>query len=545
MKLPRKISNGEGKMLLVSRRAGLLVTSFALLALSISPVNAKSNITYMESANAQVSLTSIMTAGDLVGSYVVPGIPDGFGVLQSGKDRLKLITNHEWSATNAVAAGRNSAGGLAGGSFMSESIYNTKTGEVESMRDFISDIEWFDYSTGKHGSSPKGPTGAAAKDSYGTENHGRLLNRFCSASLAEAGVFYDSASGTGYRDEIYLAGEEGGDESRAFAANMSGDLVQLPRLGLSSWENLVPAKTGNKTTVVMGLEDGSATDSQLWMYVGSKTNSGAWYEKAGLDNGKLYVLASDELANDNALRTSVGKNKPVDVSFEKLDWNTYGVAQNKQANELGMELARVEDGHFDPKKPNDFYFVTTESNKDPRATAPNPATPTVSRDGGALWRLRFKDVGNPLKGATLEMLLDGSEAPYLSKPDNITIDDLGNILIQEDPGNNAHIARIVAYNIKTQKVNTLAQFKSEYFAVGAASAITQDEESSGIIDVTKFLRTGAKDSARYYMYVVQVHASPAKSRPDLDPTSSWLPLAVEGGQWVIMKVADWRSVYSS
>ena len=95
-----------------------------------------------------------------------------------------------------------------------------------------------------------------------------------------------------------------------------------------------------------------------------------------------------------------------------------GRSQNFVANQVGIEFARIEDGHFDPMKPNDFYFVTTESNKDPKATSPNPSTPTIPRDGGALWRLRFADVANPLKGATLTMLLDGTESPYLNKPED-------------------------------------------------------------------------------------------------------------------------------
>jgi secreted PhoX family phosphatase len=317
----------------------------------------------------------------------------------------------------------------------------------------------------------------------------------------------------------------------------------MPRFGLAAWETFVPAPTTSKNTVVFGNEDGAATDSQLWMYKGTKQKDGSWYEQAGLANGSLYVLATD-VANDNEFRAKYGKGKGAPISFETIDWKANGKVQNGQARQLGMELARVEDGHFDPKKPNDYYFVTTESNKDPKATAANPATPTVSRDGGALWRLRLKDVNDPLKGGTLTMLLDGSEAPYLSKPDNIVMDDLGNILIQEDPGNNAAIARVVSYRVSDGKLATVAQFNPEYFTTGATAFITQDEESSGIIDVTKYLKSGSSDKAKYYMLVAQIHASPTKSRPDLTPAPYGLDNAVEGGQWYVMKVSNWEQIYS-
>jgi hypothetical protein len=142
------------------------------------------------------------------------------------------------------------------------------------------------------------------------------------------------------------------------------------------------------------------------------------------------------------------------------------------------------------------------------------------------------------------MLLDGSEELYLSKPDNIVVDDLGNILIQEDPGNNAAIARVVSYRISDGKLATVAQFNPEYFTTGATAFITQDEESSGIIDVTKYLKSGSSDKAKYYMLVAQIHASPTKSRPDLTPAPYGLDNAVEGGQWYVMKVSNWEQIYS-
>jgi len=529
-------------MLKVKKSNLLLAALVAALISSTVPANAAAGITYMQGANASVTLTPFATAGDRIGNYLIGGIPDGMGVIQSG-NKLRVVTNHEWSNSNAVAAARASSAGLTNGSYVSEMHYDLSKKEIVAGKDFMQFVEWFDYKALDYTYEPTAPKGAEAKDQYGSINHATLMNRFCSSTLADAGTFYSKSAGVGYKGAVYLTGEEGGDESRGFAGNEEGDFAQMPRLGLAAWETFVPAPTTTKSTVVFGNEDGSAIDSQLFMYAGTKTKTGEWYEKAGLTNGKLYVMASDVL-NDNAFRAKYAKGVSAPASFKVIDYKQNGKLQNDKARELGMTLARVEDGHFDPKKPNDYYFVTTESNKDPKATAPNPATPTVSRDGGALWRLRLKDVNDPLKGGTLTMLLDGSEAPYLSKPDNIVVDDLGNILIQEDPGNNAALARVVSYRISDGKLATVAQFKSEYFTTGATAFITQDEESSGIIDVTKYLKSGSSDKAKYYMLVAQIHATPAKSRPDLSPTPFGLENAVEGGQWYVMKVNNWTGIYS-
>ncbi|NDG09620.1 MAG: DUF839 domain-containing protein, partial [Actinobacteria bacterium] len=202
-----------------------------------------------------------------------------------------------------------------------------------------------------------------------------------------------------------------------------------------------------------------------------------------MNNGKLYILNVPTAANDNVFRTTVGKNKAVAVDFKSVEWNQSVSDFTKSVTAAGSEFARVEDGEWDPNNPDVFYFVTTESNKDPIATAPNPATPSVTRDGGALWKLTFKDAQNPLAGATLELLLNGGESIYMSKPDNMTITKNGVILIQEDPGNNDHLARVVAYRIRDAKIATVAQFDSKYFTKGSASFLTSDEESSGIIEV--------------------------------------------------------------
>ena len=533
------------------KRGLAIATSIAALSTFATPAYAAAP-TYMEAVASSATLTPIASAGDMIGSYLVPGIPDGLGVIKNG-NTLRIITNHEWSATNAVAAGRTTAGGLVSGSFLSDMTYDIATQKVTKAVDLFKDVVWYDYTTGKYGNTPGAPAGAAVKDAYGTLNHSYLLNRFCSGSLSPAEAFYDKASGTGIKDALFFAGEEGSDESRGFATNLTtGQLVQLPALGLSAWENFIPAPITTKNTVIMGNEDGDAKDSQLWMYMGTKTKTGKWFEKAGLTNGKSYVLAATAdapVANDYEIREKYGKNKPFAVTFAAVDIKANGKAQNIEANAKGIELARVEDGHFDPSKPNDFYFVTTQSDSEPNkkvvvgATTPNPATPTVSRDGGALWRLRFVDANKPFLGSTLELLLDGSENIYMSKPDNITVDSLGNVLIQEDPGKNAHLARIVSYRISDGKVGTVARFKADYFTESGTAFMTMDEESSGIVDVSAELRTSKTDKASYFMFVAQIHATPAKSRPDMDATDATLAKAVEGGQWYILKITNWTDVY--
>jgi secreted PhoX family phosphatase len=300
----------------------------------------------------------------------------------------------------------------------------------------------------------------------------------------------------------------------------------------------------------MGNEDGSATDSQLFMYVGTKTTEGTFADKAGLTNGDVHVMTIADVANDNAFRAKYGKNKAVDVTFTKTIWDADMKTQQVDHAAKGTEMSRVEDGEWDPSNPNVFYFVTTESNKDPGATKPNPATPSVSRDGGGLWRLTFVDGQKPELGAKLELLLDGSEEPYLSKPDNMAVTADGIVLLQEDPGNNNHVARIVAFRLKDAKLATIAQFNPDHFAVGASKFMTTDEESSGIIDVTSMLAKPG-DTTKYFYFNAQVHTTGAyTARPDLTAKSSsgqkrFNEKTLEGGGFYRLAISDWKTVFGS
>jgi len=149
----------------------------------------------------------------------------------------------------------------------------------------------------------------------------------------------------------------------------------------------------------------------------------------------------------------------------------------------------------------------------------------------------------------------------MSKPDNITVTNNGVVVIQEDPGGNAHVARVIAYRISDGKLATLAKFDSQYFTATGSKYMTIDEESSGVIDVTSLLAKPG-DTNTYLMLNAQIHvkggvtkADPAVTgalsagRPDLRnlPSSSKKRIdmeAIEGGQFYTMTITDWTKVFN-
>ena len=124
------------------------------------------------------------------------------------------------------------------------------------------------------------------------------------------------------------------------------------------------------------------------------------------------------------------------------------------------------------------------------------------------------------------MRLDGSEAIGLNRPDNMAIETHGNLVIQEEPGEYAHLARVLAYRLSTGVIAELATFDAERFALGAAGFITDDEESSGIIDTKELLGDGT------FLFDAQVR----KAHPDLDQVVGY-------GRLLRLKVIDWVVAY--
>jgi hypothetical protein len=128
-------------------------------------------------------------------------------------------------------------------------------------------------------------------------------------------------------------------------------------------------------------------------------------------------------------------------------------------------------------------------------------------------------------------------------PDNLTIDKAGNILLQEDPGNNITRSKVWAYRISDAKLVQVLQFTTKYFDKTSPEFITQDEETSGVLDVTDAMRTSKSDKAYYYLLDAQVHSTIAAARPDLTDKDA-IKTAIEGGQLYLMTIADWSKIYN-
>ncbi|MEY4323419.1 MAG: hypothetical protein RL410_1200 [Actinomycetota bacterium] len=305
-------------------RIRVVTAAFAAAAvvgttLAMSPAFAsEATPTYISSVDQAVAeVTQILASGDTIGGYTWPGTPDGMGAVKNSDGTVTVFVTHEFSASDAfVGQVERSYGGF--GSTITAVTYNTETHSVVKIEDAIKNAKWYDYVNGTWGDSPAGPVDAPDTDVYGTANHTTAINRFCSATLMERGTLaFDTTKRVkyyvkvkkngkivkvakyknvpvhyGYKEPIFFTGEEGESESRDFGLNTkTGELVQLAALGLGATENIniAPASATKKTTVALMGEDGAATDSQLFMYKGTKTTQGTWYERAGLTNGLRYV----------------------------------------------------------------------------------------------------------------------------------------------------------------------------------------------------------------------------------------------------------------
>jgi phosphodiesterase/alkaline phosphatase D-like protein len=459
---------------------------------------------YIVPTGTGVTTTSILTVGDTApnSTYKLAGIPDGLGAFDNGNGTFTLLMNHEIGSTLGIARGP-----LTSGAFVSKWVINKSDLKVISGEDLIKTLYLWDPATSTF------KTGTTA------------FGRFCSADLAAPSAFYNSVTGLGTTARIFLTGEESGVEGRGLANIASGanagTSYELPYIGKYAAENLVASPVASNKTVVVGMDDGQ--NGQVYVYVGTKTNTGTDIDKAGLNNGKLFGIKVTGLIDEIRESTPAAGTRFTLADLGQVQ-NTTGAALDAASETAQVTtFLRPEDGAWDPSNPKDFYFNTTD-----RLDQVSDGVGTQVGNS-RVWRLRFDDPTNPEAGGTIEAVIDGltdkdvnGNAVKVNMLDNMGIDRYGHIILNEDVGGAAHNGKIWQYDIASDRLTQLAKFDPARFGDVAAGVVapatapfTNDEESSGTIDMQEILGAG------WFLLDAQAHY-PIAATTD--------PALVEGGQ---------------
>jgi uncharacterized protein DUF839 len=472
-----------------------VLTSTAIAAPGAETGPSSSQSPYLIRTTPGIVTKSILTTGDSVNlkpngtdPYRMVGIPDGLGAFDNGDGTFTVLMNHELSTSQGIARAHG-----AQGAFVSKWTIRKSDLTVLHGEDLIQRLHTWNGSDWVISNTNAAPA---------------QINRLCSADLAPISAFYNADTGKGYNGRIFLDGEEGTDVGRPFAHVVAtGDSWELtPWVGNVAYENLLANPSTGDDTVVMTTDDGSAAaGNQVYLYLGTKKDTGNPAQKAGLTNGKLYGLKVDGVAQWEYLKTNwtVGEQHPVE--FVDVSGNPGSATQLEADSQAGgvTNFQRPEDGSWDPNNPNDFYFVTTSS------LGPIPAE---NRTGQTrLWRVRFEDPADPSAGATIKLLVSGpvgtadssggtqsADSPGPQMFDNITVNRQGQVILLEDVGGNAYLGGVWVYNIGTGSLTKVARHDPDRFTPGVPGFLTKDEEASGVIPAP-FLGKG------WYLVDVQAH----------------------------------------
>jgi autotransporter-associated beta strand protein len=469
------------------------------------------------------SSTSLLTVGDAIGGYQMVGIPDGLGAFDNGNGTMTVLANHELGNTSGTVRGSGAIG-----AFVSKWVINTSTWQVISGGDLVTSaanqLMW------------NGTTWAQPSTPY-------AIARLCSADLPKAAAFWDASTSFGYDGRIFMNGEETGVEGKAFAwivtGTDAGKMYELPHLGKNSWENALarssygvsPGAANLLQTAVVLTDD--TTPGEVFLYLGTKTNSGNAVQRAGLTNGQMYGIKVNTTTSGYTGAVTLENATGINGTFLLAPIFTNSTIAAKTGAEFQTaataagttQFARPEDGHW--LDHDSLLFATTGatvnsivvSSKIYQLDFNSDATNGILTTGG--------NISVVVNSANMTGL-DGAKATTF---DNLTVGEDGKLYIQEDPGANAYVAKhwVVDLSQSTQALreSTAVQiFESDRsrFSTGAAQFQTIDEEHSGIIDITSIVNDGITGS-KWFLVATQNHTT---------ATGASAATLVEGGQFIAL-----------
>jgi hypothetical protein len=443
------------------------------------------------------------------GSYGMAGLPDGLGAFDNGDGTFTLLMNHELGNTAGVVRAHGAAG-----AYVSRFVINKNTFQVVSGEDLIKQAYGWNSTTQQSNTTPST----------------LAFNRFCSGDLPAPSAFFNAASGLGSTARIYMHGEEGGanawQQGTVVTGPDAGKSYVLGKFnlttngsgltGVGAWENALANPFAQNKTVVIGNNDGGTgiMANALAIYVGTKQSTGSEVDKAGLTNGTLKFV-------------NVTAN-PVEIvnSTSRATGITNGTRFTLSAS-ASTTFSRPEDGAWNPANPKEYYFVTTDR------------LDQVSDGLGAqigqsrLWRLTFDDITNPELGGKIDLLIDGRTVAgeKVNMFDNICVNaKTGFVLLQEDVGGAAHNGKVWDYDPATDTLFKVLKHDVARFGdigITATTPFTNDEETSGIIDITSIMSGSTKHKGNplesWYISSDQAHY-----------TSGITVSQAEGGQLFVM-----------
>jgi hypothetical protein len=500
------------------KRTVAAVVGVVSLAFAVAAIAAISNTKpYAVGIAEGYETTALISAGDTVPEtsnaakqYKIVGIPDGLGAHGNPDGTKTIFMNHE--LTSATISEPTIGDPLNRGALVSKLIVDSNGNVVSGERayDLVFNENEF-----------VGPAPAVG-------NSTRPFSRFCSGHLA--------GPADGLDRWIYFTNEEEGTPANSFdgkggltVAIVDNALYTLPKLGRFAWENSIMQPNHGTQTVIMSMEDGPAAldatveNSQVYMYVGKKDRSAGngVLRRNGLDNGELYVLAPSDPARSSEASFASGS---IEVEWKLIpNAGDLDEAQLEAASDQAgaIRFGRPEDGAFNKRDRDEFFFVTT--GEAPGANAL-----------GRLYSLRLHP-GNVTKGGTLTVVYNADTEIAAGRdiaisPDNIDVSD-DYLMVNED--GTASSRPVMASKNRDGSIWRFDIVKGKV-GVDASSATRVAEldppgrdgaavgpgvwETSGIVDASSLFGEEA------WLFDVQAHS----------PTAAPGPNTVEDGQLLLM-----------
>jgi glycerophosphoryl diester phosphodiesterase len=462
----------------------------------------------------------VFTIGETYGGYTPVGILDGLGAFALDDDTVRVLANHELSASSGYTYT------LANGT------------ELTGARVTFFDIDKDSLSVVDAGLAYDTIINRAGEvvDSADDLEFGGI-NRLCSAQYIEAHQF---GKRIGLEDGLFFTGEETDGGTEFVIDPKTNTMYAVPWMGRAAWENVTEVNTGNARKVALLIGDDREA-APLLLYVGEKDirKRAGLLERNGLAKGNLYVWVPDEGVDspddeDNAPDPTGfnGTGNSQSGKWVKLDYyrpdlasedgstgyDALGFATQEKQDALvleagGFQFSRPEDVATNPK--NGRQVVLASTGRGSRFPEDNWGT-TYQID------FKFSKSGKPLK-TTLEILYDGDDAGAgqfadpdfgLRSPDNLEWADDGYIYIQEDRstevdpfgGASGEEASIWRLDPESGDLLRVAQVDRSAMPLGQTDIDPTDLgdwESSGIIDVSSLF---GREPGKLFLFDVQAHS---------------------------------------